>query len=130
MDTREASTGELVGQASEQVSRLARDEIRLAVAELQTKGKRAGIGAGLFGGAGVIAWFGGMTLVAAVVLLLATVLDAWLAALIVAVALFLGAAVLALVGKKQVEQGTPPLPEEAIEGVKQDIAEVSERAHR
>jgi Flp pilus assembly protein TadB len=130
VDTREASTGELVGQASEQVSRLARDEIRLAVAELQTKGKRAGIGAGLFGGAGVIAWFGGMTLVAAVVLLLATVLDAWLAALIVAVALFLGAAVLALVGKKQVEQGTPPLPEEAIEGVKQDIAEVSERAHR
>lgn len=130
MDQSSLSTAELISRVSEQTSRLAREEIRLAVAELQAKGKRVGVGAGLFGGAGVVAWFGGMSLVVGIVLLLATVLEAWLAAFIVAVGLFLIAGVLALTGKKQVRRGTPPVPEEAIEGVKQDIATVSERAHR
>lgn len=130
MDQSSLSTAELISRVSEQTSRLAREEIRLAVAELQAKGKRVGVGAGLFGGAGVVAWFGGMSLVVGIVLLLATVLEAWLAAFVVAVGLFLIAGVLALTGKKQVRRGTPPVPEEAIEGVKQDIATVSERAHR
>lgn len=130
MDQSSLSTAELISRVSEQTSRLAREEIRLAVAELQAKGKRVGVGAGLFGGAGVVAWFGGMSLVVGIVLLLATVLEAWLAAFIVAVGLFLIAGILALTGKKQVRRGTPPVPEEAIEGVKQDIATVSERAHR
>ncbi|WP_051772129.1 phage holin family protein [Saccharothrix sp. NRRL B-16314] len=127
---REPSTAELVGRLSEQVTRLARDEIRLAVAEMRTKGKRVGTGAGLLGGAGVLAWFGLMTVIAGIVLLLATVMPAWIAAFIVAVAVFVIAGVLALIGRKQIERGTPVVPEEAIAGVKQDIATVSERAHR
>ncbi|WP_367129816.1 phage holin family protein [Saccharothrix sp. HUAS TT1] len=127
---REPSTAELVHRLSEQVSRLARDEIRLAAAELRTKGKRVGTGAGLLGGAGVLAWFGLMTVIAGLVLLLATAMPAWIAAFVVAVAVLAVAGVLALVGRKQIERGTPPVPEEAIAGVKQDIATVSERAHR
>ncbi|MEU4744524.1 phage holin family protein [Actinosynnema sp. NPDC023658] len=119
-----------MNRLSEQVSRLARDEIRLAVAELRTKGKHVGTGAGLLGGAGVLAWFGLMTVVAGLVLLLATVMPAWLAAFVVAVAVFVVAGVLALIGRKQVQRGTPPVPEEAMAGVKKDIATVSERAHR
>ncbi|MFD1150057.1 phage holin family protein [Saccharothrix hoggarensis] len=119
-----------MNRLSEQVSRLARDEIRLAVAEMRTKGKRVGAGAGLLGGAGVLAWFGLMTVIAGVVLLLATTMPAWIAAFIVAAAVFVIAGVLALVGRKQLERGTPPVPEEAIAGVKKDIATVSERAHR
>jgi MFS family permease len=126
----EASTAQLVSRLSEQVSRLAREEIKLAVSEVQTKGKRVGVGAGLFGGAGVLAWYGGMALIAGFVLLLATVLAPWLAAFIVAAAVFVIAGIVALIGKKQLDKGTPPIPEEAIEGVKHDIAEVSERAHR
>jgi len=127
---REPSTAELVNRLSEQVSRLARDEIRLAVAELRVKGKHVGAGAGLLGGAGVLAWFGLMTVIAGLVLLLATVMPAWIAAFVVALAVLVVAGVLALIGRKQIERGTPPVPEEAIAGVKQDIATVSERAHR
>ncbi|MGM1064658.1 phage holin family protein [Saccharothrix sp. Mg75] len=127
---REPSTAELVSRLSEQVSRLARDEIRLAAAEMREKGKRVGTGAGLLGGAGVLAWFGLGTVIAAFVLLLATALPAWASAFIVAAVVLLVAGVLALVGRKQIEKGTPPVPEEAIAGVKQDIATVSERAHR
>jgi MFS family permease len=126
----EASTAQLVGRLSEQVSRLAREEIKLAVSEVQTKGKRVGAGAGLFGGAGVLAWYGGMALIAGFVLLLATVLAPWLAAFIVAAVVFVIAGIVALIGKKQMAKGSPPVPEQAIENVKQDIAEVSERAHR
>ncbi|MEU5694987.1 phage holin family protein [Actinosynnema sp. NPDC020468] len=126
----EPSTAELVGRLSEQVSRLARDEIRLALAEVKDKGKHVGVGAGLLGGAGVLAWFGVGALVAGAVLALALVLPAWAAALVVAGVVFLVAGVLALVGKKQVGQGTPPLPEQAVESVKRDISAVSERAHR
>lgn len=127
---REPSTAELVHRLSEQISRLARDEIRLAAAEMRTKGKRVGTGAGLLGGAGVLAWFGLMAVIAGIVLLLATVMPAWIAAFVVALAVFAVAGVLALIGRKQLERGTPPVPEEAIAGVKQDIATVSERAHR
>ena len=127
---REASTAQLVAQLSDQVSRLAREEIRLAVAEVQTKGKKVGVGAGLFGGAGVLAWFGVMSLIAGLVLLLATVMVPWLAAFVVAVGVFVIAGIVALIGKKQLDKGTPPIPEQAIQGVKQDIATVSERAHQ
>jgi MFS family permease len=126
----EVSTAQLVSQLSEQVSRLTRDEIRLAVAELQSKGKHVGAGAGLFGGAGALAWWGGLSVVAGLILLLATVLAPWAAAFIVAAALLLLAGVLALIGRKQIKQGTPPVPREAVENVKQDIATIREGAHR
>jgi uncharacterized membrane protein YqjE len=122
--------GDLVKQLSEQTSTLVRKELQLAQLEMTEKGKRAGIGAGLFGGAGLIALFGAGTLIAAIVMLLATAIDAWLAGLIVAVALFAVAGIAALMGKKQVEQATPPAPEQAIQSTKRDVEEIKGRAAR
>ncbi len=115
---------------SEQVSTLVRQELQLARLEMQEKGKRAGLGAGLFGGAGLMALYGGAALLTAIVLLIATSLEPWIAALIVAAGLFLIAGVLALSGKKQVDQVTPAAPEAAIESTKQDVDEVKARAKR
>jgi nitrate/nitrite transporter NarK len=117
----DASLAELVKQLSEQSSRLARQEVELAKAELAYKGKRAGIGAGMFGGAGVFGFYGLGALVAAAILVLATAMTAWLAALIVAVVLAAIAGVLALQGKTKIQQATPPVPEEATESVKEDV---------
>ena len=128
--TEDASTGQLIGQLTEQISRLVRDEARLAQAEVTQKAKRLGVGAGLFGGAGLVAFFGQAVLIAAVVLALALVVPGWLAALIVAVVLFAVAGVLALVGKKDVEKGTPPVPTEAIASTRTDIQTVKESARR
>jgi membrane protein len=122
--------GELVQQLSQQTATLVRKEIRLAQLELQEKGKHAGIGAGMFGGSGLVALYGLGVLIAAAVLGLSTAVDGWLAALIVAVVLFAVAGVLALTGKKQVEQATPPKPEAAMDSVQADIDEVKERAGR
>jgi uncharacterized membrane protein YqjE len=122
--------GDLVKQLSEQTSTLVRKELQLAQLELQEKGKRAGIGAGLFGGAGLIALFGAGTLIAAIVMLLATAMDAWLAGLIVAVVLLAAAGVAALMGKKQVQQATPPMPEQAIQSTRRDVDEIKGRAAR
>jgi Putative Actinobacterial Holin-X, holin superfamily III len=120
------STGELVGRLSEQTSLLIRSELQLAQAEMQEKAKHVGLGAGLFGTAGIIALFGLGVLVTTGVLALDLVLPAWLAALIVAVVLFAVAGVAALVGKKQVAEAAPLAPERAIDGVKQDVATVKE----
>ena len=87
--------GALVNQLTTEVPELIRSEIRLAQAEMAEKGKRAGIGIGMFSGAGLLAFFGFGTLLATAILALALVMDAWLAALIVTVVLFIGAAVLA-----------------------------------
>jgi len=124
------SIAELIRQASQQTQTLVRDELRLAQLELQEKGKRAGIGVGMFGGAGGLAFFGAGTLVAGLVLLLATAVDGWIAAFIVSAALFAVAGILALTGKKQIEQATPPEPEEAKESLQRDVDEVKARASR
>ena len=124
------SVSELLKRLSEQTADLVRKEIRLAQLELQEKGKRAGIGVGLFGGGGLIALYGLGALVTAAILGLAAVVVAWLAALIVAVALFAVAGVLALMGKQQVQHATPAKPEAAIESVQADVTEVKERAQR
>jgi hypothetical protein len=127
---RDTSTSELVRQAADQISRLVRDELALARAEMVQKGKRAGMGAGLFGGGGVVALYGVAALLAAVVLALAEAVPAWLSALIVAVALFAVAGVLVLLGRRQVGRGVPPLPTAAAQSVKADLDEVKERAQR
>jgi tetrahydromethanopterin S-methyltransferase subunit C len=129
-DAREASVSDLVRQASEQLSRLIREEMALARAEMVDKGKQAGIGAGLLGGGGLVALYGVGALLTAVVLALAEAMPAWLAALIVAVVLFVVAGVLALMGRNRVKQSTPPVPEEAVQSVRADIDEVKERARR
>ena len=130
-DPDDRSIAELLKQLTEQTRTLVRDEIRLATLELKDKGKKAGVGAGLFGASGMVTLYGVGTLIAALVLVLATAMDAWLAALIVAVVLFAVAAVLALTGKREIEHAGPPVPEEAMASTKQDVASVKEHvAHR
>jgi uncharacterized membrane protein YqjE len=118
------STSELVQRASEQITTLVRDEIALAKAELTEKGKHAGIGVGLFGGGGVLALYGLGALLATIIIVLDLMMPLWLSALIVTVVLFAVAGVLALLGKKQVSQATPPEPSAAIQSVKADVDEV------
>ncbi|MFB9236780.1 phage holin family protein [Plantactinospora siamensis] len=121
----EQSTAELVQRATEQVSTLIRDELALARAELTEKGKHAGIGVGLFGGGGALALYGLGALVAAVIMLLALAIPAWLSALIVAVVLFAVAGVLALIGRKQVRRAVPPVPSAAADSLRADVNTVS-----
>ena len=123
-----ASMAELVKQLSEQTSRLARQEVELAKAELAVKGKRAGLGAGMFGGAGVFGFYALGALVAAAILGLGTAVAGWLAALIVTVVLGAIAGGLALQGKNQVQKATPPVPEQATESVKEDVQWAKTRA--
>jgi uncharacterized membrane protein YqjE len=120
----EQSTAELVQRASEQLSKLVRDELTLAKAELAEKGKHAGIGAGLFGGAGVLAGYGVGALIATLVIVLDLWLPLWAAALIMTGVLFLVAGVLALLGKNQISRAVPPEPQAAIQGIKADVDEV------
>lgn len=119
--TSQASTGELIAQATADISTLVRDEIALAKQDLATSGKRLGIGAGLFGTAGTLALYGLGALVAAAILGIAEALDAWLAALIVAAALFVLAGIAALVGKARVSR-VGEAPRERVESVKADVA--------
>ena len=126
----EQSVGDLVQELSQQTATLVRQEMRLAQVELQEKGKRAGIGAGMFGGAGLVALYGVGAVVAAVIMLVATAIEPWVSALIVAAVLLVTAGVLALLGRKQVEQATPPKPERAMESVQHDVEHVKERVRR
>ncbi|HEX4833457.1 MAG TPA: phage holin family protein [Trebonia sp.] len=124
------STGELVKQLTEQVSALVRDEMKLAQLELTRKGKQTGLGIGMLGGSGVVALYGVACLLACAIIGLSHVLQAWLAALIVGGALFLIAGVAAMAGRGRMKQGTPPVPTEAVESVKTDVAEIKERVKR
>ncbi|RSM72363.1 phage holin family protein [Kibdelosporangium aridum] len=115
------SVGELVTDLADELKRLVRDEIRLAVFELRHKGKKMGRGAGLFGAAGLFGMLGVMTLIAAAVLALALVMPAWLSAVLVGGVLVVVAGIAALIGRRQISQATPPVPEEAIEGIRDDV---------
>jgi len=122
--TDEPTLGALVHDLSQQVPELIRSELRLAQAEVAEKGKRAGIGIGMFSVAGLLAFFGVAGLLTTAILALDLVMPAWLAALIVAVVLLAVAGVVALLGKKQVSKAGPPVPERAEEGDKEDIATI------
>jgi len=124
----EPSVAELVKQLSEQTSTLARQEVELAKAELAVKGKRAGAGAGMFGGAGLFGLYALGALTAAAILALATAIDGWLAALIVAAVYGAIAGVLALQGRSKIRAATPPVPEQATESVKEDVRWAKSRA--
>ena len=116
--------GGLVHQLSEQVPHLIRSEVRLAQLEMTEKGKRAGIGVGMFSIAGVVALFAVACLIGAAIAALALVLPTWAAALVVAGALLVIAAVAALVGRARMKAAVPPTPEHAIEGVRRDLAAI------
>jgi len=124
----EASISELMTQLASQTSRLARDEMRLAQKEFVESVKHAGIGAGLFSAAGLVAVLGLGSLVAAAIAALSLALPVWAAALIVAVVLFAAAGIAALVSKKQLDQASPT-PEMTVANVKQDIHEIKDARH-
>src|SRR4051794_16933460 len=118
---RERPAAELVRDLSTQVSTLVRQELELAKVELTAKGKQASIGAGMFGGAGMLAVYGVGAIVAAAILGLSTAVDGWLAAIIVAVVLFAVAGVLALMGRARAKRAVPPAPEQAVASLKEDV---------
>jgi hypothetical protein len=117
--------GKLVGNLTEQTSRLAKAEAKLAVREVTAKMKRAAVGGGAFGVAGVLAFYGGMLLLACLVLALATVMSPWLAALLPGLVLMVLAGIAALVGKSQLKKAMPPVPEETAARVREDIEVVT-----
>ena len=118
---REQSMGELFKELSNELSTLVRQELKLAQVEMTEKGKRAGLGAGMFGGAGLIGLFALATLTVCAIGALAEAMDVWLAALIVTVVYLVAAGVLALTGRKHVSQAAPPVPEQTVETVKEDV---------
>ncbi len=127
-DERERPTGELLKQLSDQTTTLVKQEIELAKLELQEKGKKTGVGAGMFGGAGAVGLYALGALTATIILALATFLPGWVAALIVTVVYGAIAGVLALRGKAEVKQATPPVPEQAVETTKEDARWVKSKA--
>jgi MFS family permease len=124
----EESLADLTRQLSLQTTQLARQEVELAKAELRAKGKRAAAGVGMFGGAGMLGFYAFGALTACIIAAIAQALDLWLAALIVAVVYGLVAAILALRGKRKVQQASPPVPERAVQSVKDDVRFTKQRA--
>ena len=124
----EQSTAELLRRLSEQTTELARKEVELAKLELREKGRKAGIGAGLFGGAGALGFYALGAFTAFLILVLDTAMAAWLAALIVTLVYGAIAGVLALQGRTKVQEATPPVPEQAVETTKEDVEWVKTRA--
>jgi uncharacterized membrane protein YqjE len=122
------STSDLVSQAAAQISTLVRDELALAKAELAEKGKKAGIGGGLVGGAAVLAWFGLGLLLTLAVVLLDLAWPLWLAVLVVMVVVFAAAGVAAMIGKQKLTAAAPPVPSDAIAGVEADVRTVKAAA--
>jgi hypothetical protein len=122
--------GVLVTRASEQMTQLVRQELRLAQAEMKQKGKRFGIGGGLFGGAGMMAFLALEALVAAAIAAVWLVLPLWASALVVCGALLLVAGALALAGKLELGRAKPAAPRQAMDNVRYDVAELKEAAHR
>ncbi len=120
-DLRDRSLGELLKQLSQETTQLVHQELELAKAELQQKGRQAGMGAGMFGGAGAIGLAALGALTACFILALNAIMPAWLAALIVAVVYAIIAFVLVKQGQARVKRATPPVPEQTIETVKEDV---------
>lgn len=122
------STADLMRQLSEQTSALVRRELELARAEMTQKGKQAGLGIGMFGAAGIVALYAVGGLTACLILLLSKGMDGWLAALIITAVYAAIAGVLALTGRGRLQRGVPPVPEQTVETVKEDVQTTKQRA--
>ena len=127
-ERQDAPTADLLKDLSEQTTRLARQEVELAKAELSVKAKQAGAGTGMLGGAGVLGLYAGGALIGAAIAALSLAMATWLAALIVGVVLAAAAAIVALTGKKKVQEAMPPVPERSVESVKEDVQWTKTRA--
>jgi hypothetical protein len=126
----EEPVSELVQRASQQLSELVREEMRLAQAEMAQKGKRYGRGGGLFGGAGLFGVLTLQALVATAIAALSLAWDVWLAALIITALLAGITAVMAATGKKEIDRAGSPVPRETAGSVKADVNEIKEKAKR
>ena len=120
-ELRSAPAGELFKRLSEDTSQLVRLELQLAKTEMTDKGKQLGAGAGLIGAAALFGFFAFAAFTTLLIALLATAMKTWIAAAIVMVIYAVIAGVAALVGKGRIQQATPPVPEETIETVKEDV---------
>jgi hypothetical protein len=120
-ELRERPVGDLVKQLASQTSTLVRQEIDLAKAEMAQKAAVAGKGGGLIGGATVVGLLAAGALTACLILALSEAMDAWLAALIVAVVMGAIAAALGLAGRNKVREAAPAVPEQTVETVKEDV---------
>ena len=120
-DLRDRSLPDLLKQLSQETTQLVHQELELAKAELQAKGKQAGAGAGMFGGAGALGLAALGALTACLILALDAVMPAWLAALLVAVVYGIIAFVLVKQGQAKLKAATPPVPTQTIETVKEDV---------
>jgi hypothetical protein len=129
-DRADQNVGQLVVHASQQAVELVRQELRLALVEMKDKGRHAGLGVGLVGGAAIVALFGAGALLFAVIALLALILPVWGSALIVGGVLLIAAAVMAIIGRRQVSRAVPPVPDSTMKSTKQDVSDITERARR
>ena len=120
-DAREQSIGELVKDLASETSTLVRQEIDLAKAEMTERGKRAGKGAGMLGAAVLVGLLAAGALTACLVAALDLAMATWLAALIVTVVYGAIAGALAITGRTQIREAAPPVPEQAIDSVKEDV---------
>jgi hypothetical protein len=120
-DPRDQSIGELVKELATETSTLVRQELDLAKAEMTERGRQASKGAAMFGGAAAAGLLAAGALTACLIAALDLVMATWLAALIVAVVYGAVAGALAMTGRKQIREATPPVPEQAIDSVKEDV---------
>jgi uncharacterized membrane protein YqjE len=120
-DAREQSIGELVKDLASETSTLVRQEIDLAKAEMTERGKRAGKGAGMLAAAALVGLLAAGALTACLIAVLDLAMATWLAALIVTVVFSAIAGALAMTGRKQIREAAPPVPEQAIDSVKEDV---------
>jgi hypothetical protein len=120
-ELRERSFGELLGDLSSQTSQLIRDEFELARVEMTEKAKEAGTGIGILAAGGAVALLALGVLTAFFVLVLAEVMPSWLAALIVFAVYAAIAAVLFFVGRARLREASPPVPEETVQTLRDDV---------
>jgi uncharacterized membrane protein YqjE len=120
-DLRERPMGDLLKQLSQETTTLVKQELDLAKAEVAQKGQQAGKGVGMFGGAGVMGLLALGAFTAFLIMLLDGAMPNWAAALIVTAVYAAIAGVLALQGRNKVKEATPPVPEQAVESVKEDV---------
>lgn len=115
------STVELTERLTEQVSTLVRTEVSHALEEVKSKGTRIGVGVGISGAGAILLFLGLATLIATAVLGLATAVEPWLAALIVALVVLSVGGILAAVGASKAKNAAPPVPERTVASVRADI---------
>jgi hypothetical protein len=115
----DTSIGELIGNISNDLSQLFRQEVELAKAEVKEEAAKAGKAAGMLGGAGFAGYLAVVLLSFALVFGLANVMDAGWAALIVAAIWGIIGAVLYSVGRKKLKT-VDPMPHRTVDTIKED----------